>query len=169
MALASPETNFALRVCSNSLPSLPSLSLVPIYYFSVLSGVGHSSPGRAPWEGPRGEFRALIRAGRRHRADGKGGGRRAPTGGTTDNGMHSNERGCIAVQKAGYCGTQEGGINAGQTGGTAAIFLQQFPPILRFFGELTQWQSPTCREDYGLARRHRKWKLHAITFAQFES
>ena len=35
--------------------------------------VGHSSPGRAPWEGPRGEFRALIRAGRRHRADGKGG------------------------------------------------------------------------------------------------
>ena len=46
-----------------------------------LKAAGHSSPGRAPWEGPRGEFRALTRAGRRHRADGKGVSRRAPTGG----------------------------------------------------------------------------------------
>ena len=48
---------------------------------------------------------------------GKGRAEGRPQGGTTDNGMHSNGRGCTAVQKAGYFGMQEGGINAGPTGG----------------------------------------------------
>ena len=45
-----------------------------------------------------------------------------PQGGTTDNGMHSNGRGCTTVQKAGVFGMQEGGINAGPTGVATTIF-----------------------------------------------
>ena len=34
--------------------------------------------------------------------------------------------------------------------GVADMFLQQFPPYLRLFGELTPLQSPTCRMNYGV-------------------
>ena len=42
--------------------------------------------------------------------------------GTTDKGVHSNKRKCIAVQEAGYFGAREVEINAGQTGGTTTVY-----------------------------------------------
>ena len=85
---------------------------------------GHPSPGRAPWGRAPGWVPGAHQSrpeaqGRREKEWAKG----RLQGGTTDKGVHSNERDCITVQKAGYCGAQEVGINAGQTGWTTKFFF----------------------------------------------
>ena len=54
---------------------------------------------------------------------GKGRAEGRPQGGTTDNGMHSNGRGCTTVQKAGYLGCKEAKSTPGQPGGQQQFFL----------------------------------------------
>ena len=86
--------------------------------------VGHPSPGRGPqgrapgWVPGAHQSRPEAQ-GRREKGWAKG---RVQGGGARTRGAQQRER-VIAVQKAGYCGAQEVGINAGQTGGTTTIFL----------------------------------------------
>ena len=101
------------------------LTLRTCYFLSqIISWLGTHSRGGPLGRGPGvSSGRSPEPAGGTEQT-GKGRAEGRPQGGTTDNGIHSNGRGFTTAHKAGYFGMQEGGINAGPTGGTTTIFLR---------------------------------------------